>query len=426
MKRILFFFVFCAFVGGLNEVSLGQKWKVNYDESKVPKYTLPDPLVMSDGTVVKTPEDWMTKRRPELLALFKKEMFGQMPGVDRSKLSFKELTLVPDALQGKATRKEIRVFFDYPNLKPKVDLVLYIPNKRTGPVGAFLGWNFWGNHASFKDTGIAMTEYVDGSKVTREVYEKRRAGRSSRWAVEKVIDRGYALVTGYYEEIDPDDHDGFSNGVHPLFAKEFPDKQAGDYPATITAWAWGLSRALDCLETLPEIDAKKVVVMGHSRLGKTSLWAGANDTRFAAVISNNSGCGGSALSRREFGETLHVINTAFPHWFCNNFKKYIDKADTLPFDQHELIALVAPRPVYIASAQEDRWADPKGEFLSALGADKVYRLLKTGGFGGVKDFPPELNKSVGDVIRYHIRTGKHDVTQFDWDQYLDFADKYVK
>lgn len=222
--------------------------------------------------------------------------------------------------------------------------------------------------------------------------------------------------------MEADEVGGYGGGVRPLFLRSGQSAPADDEWGAIGAWAWGLSRMADCLQSVPEIDGRKLAVVGHSRLGKTSLWAGAQDERFGIVISNDSGAGGAALHKRIFGETAAVLNRSFPHWFNGNFKKYSDNEVALPVDQHELIALMAPRPVYIASATEDLWADPKGEFLGGKLAEPVYALFGKKGLGA--DSPPSPDLSIGDSIGYHTRTGKHDILLFDWEQYMNFADRH--
>jgi len=229
------------------------------------------------------------------------------------------------------------------------------------------------------------------------------------------------LVTAYRGDIDPDYDDGFKNGVHALY----PELQnRGDNFATIAAWAWGLSRAMDYLETDKAIDAKKVTAFGWSRLGKAALWAGANDDRFKVVISNESGAGGAKLFHHVSGEDIHRLCTVFPHWFCGNFKNYMGKDSCLPFDQHMTISLIASRAVYIASAEEDANADPYGEFLTATKADSVFKLLGTAGFPATQ--MPAVSHPVSGQIGYHVRPGQHDVTRYDWEQYLNFMDKHLK
>lgn len=417
MKRIFLTFLLACLAAGAQ----GQGQPINTDEAKVPSYVLPDPLLTESGKVVKNRRQWEKVRRPELMALFETEMFGKMPGKPAD-MHFKVLSCDVEALGGKATRKEVAVYFDAAK-KVYMVLLMYVPNDRKGPVPVFLGANFKGNHGTTDDPEVLMPTDTQIEGYGPKYKLEPRGVSARRWPYEYVISQGYAVVTFAREDVDPDWHDGFRNGVHAVM--DAGVERRADSWGTVATWSWGLSRALDYLETDKDIDSRKVAVIGHSRLGKAALWAGATDQRFALVISNNSGCSGAALSRRQFGEHLDKINTSFPHWFCENYKKYNSKEDTLPFDQHELIAMVAPRPVYVASASLDKWADPKGELLSLVNASSVYELY---GYRGLNvDALPQVNTHIwSDRMGYHLREGKHDIVLYDWQQYVAFADRFFK
>ena len=396
---------------------------INEDETKVPPYTLPDPLLAQDGKKITSAQQWIQYQRAAMLSLFANNMYGRMPGRPKNML-FKITSVDSFALGGKAIRKQVTILFNNAEPQPSMDLLIYLPKLAKKPVPVFIGLNFYGNQTVNADSGINLsTRWVlsdnDTWIVNNRATVDSRGKDASKWAIDEVINRGYGLATAYYGDIEPDNPDGWKTGIRTTLKKELRINE-NEWGA-IGTWAWGLSRIMDYLETDASIDPRKVVITGHSRLGKACLWAAANDERFAIVVSNCSGEGGAALSKRWFGETIEKINTSFPHWFAPAYKRYNKHPELLPVDQHILLALMAPRPLYVASAEDDLWADPRGEFLSAKNAEPVYSLFGKKGLG-VTDMPP-VNQPVGETIRYHIRTGKHDFTLYDWQQYLDFADK---
>lgn len=398
--------------------SAAQKFEANYDESRVPDYQLPELLDAQTLNSQDFAAAWSV-RREQLLQVFREQMFGTAPDTPYE-LSCEQLE---SGLShgGKAQRQQWRVTVKTSHGQLPIDLLIFTPAAAQQPVPCFLGLNFNGNHTVANDEQIVVTSSwvrrneaigTDGHRAT----EKSRGSSSSRWPIEQIVESGMGVATAYYGDIDPDEDDGFQNGIHALFPEHRPTAEHPERWGSIAAWAWGLSRLLDCLEKhVPQLDAERVAVLGHSRLGKTALWAGATDPRFAVVISNDSGCGGAALSRRAYGETVGRINDSFPHWFCDNFTQYNLEESQLPIDQHQLLALMAPRLVYVASATQDQWADPHGEFLSLHLASEIYRRL-----------PEQRSAKTGNPLMrvgYHLRDGKHDINAWDWAHYIRFLDQ---
>jgi len=386
---------------------------------------LPDPLAGVPG--VADPETWDQERREEVLDLFRRHVYGRVPEMD-CQTEFRVVHYKADALGGKARMKEILVRLMGVKDTVEFNILVFLPAGTEEPVPLFLGLNFYGNHTITGMEDISVTTAWVPDNEGFHIHGNRATGQSagvrqSRWPVELILSRGFGLATVYCGEIDPDFDDQFSNGVHRLD----PGGQEGrtdESWGTISAWAWGLSRCMDYFEGDAEVDHEKVAVIGHSRLGKTALWAGAVDERFALVVSNNSGCGGAALSRRPFGEQVKDINQRFPHWFAGRFHAYSENVDACPVDQHMLLGLVAPRPLYVASAEDDRWADPYGEYLSMYYAGGVYRLYGEKGFG-TKESPPVNEPRIQGKLGYHIRSGGHDLTEWDWNQFLAFAERHL-
>lgn len=436
--KVIIFSLFCTSLLG---AAILNAWDFtpNYDEAKIPQYTLPDALLCSDGTPVKSADVWEKTRRPEILELFQREMFGRLPDALRKAgnhpdfVTFNVVESDENAYGGKAIRKQVEITFHALDSDKTVtaNLLIYIPKNAQKPVPVFAGYNFRGNHTITDEKAIRVFHLRDGiipADDSNLPEDSARGSSSNRWDLDAILDAGYALAVIHYMDVAFDTENCMRSGIFALYddAKD-PEDRAGDDWGSITAWAWGMSRVMDYIETDPMLDASRVAVMGHSRLGKTSLWTGASDPRFAVVISNDSGCGGAALSRREFGETVARINHSFPHWFCRNFWNYNEAVNDLPMDEHELVALMAPRPVYIASAEDDLWADPYGEYLSGFHAVPVYSLFVSAPFDGLSaPSHPAIHHPVGNVIGYHIRAGKHDVTNYDWEQYIRFADKFFK
>jgi hypothetical protein len=386
----------------------------------------PDPLVMFDGTPVRSRDDWFNKRRPELKALFEYYMYGKAPPPPDN-LSAMVVRTDEKCLDGKATLREITIKFG-PRSAPPINLLLIVPNNRKGPAPVFVGLNFCGNHAVLSDSGIALPAqwiYKSCAGVENErATDKGRGAQFNVWCPDLLVERGYALATFYNGDIDPDTPE-LTDGIHPHYLPTGQDKLGEHDWGTIRAWAWGMSRVVDYLVTRPDIDQSRICAIGHSRLGKTALLAAAFDERIALVVPHQSGTGGMALNRGNDQETVARINKSFPHWFSDSFVPFGDHETKLPIDQHLLVALVAPRPLFDGEGDQDKWANFDNALRTLQGADKVYKFLGGRGLVGsgvVREDEPFTDSNCGDLVQYK-RDEKHVLNRAYWQRILDFADR---
>ncbi len=378
----------------------GNRSEFNYVEDKVPKYTLPDPLIMNDGNRVATADTWEKQRRPELLEIFRSQVYGRRPNTDYQ-ITFEQIDKEEGLFDGQATGLNMKAVVAIESREFEFPFVVFVPNQK--------------EHKSPAVILINNRYFTTLEEATQKVDEF--------WPVKKLIERGYATASFLTGDVDPDRADGYAEGVRSFFANGAPAND--DAWRSLSAWGWAASRVLDFLETVDSIDSSRVAVVGHSRGGKTALWAACEDTRFAISYSNNSGCGGAALSRRSYGETVGRITTAFPHWFTPNFNSFAGKEAELPVDQHEVMALIAPRAIYVTSADEDLWADPKGEYAALVAASPVFKLLGVQSIEQ-KEMPPLNQQRVVGQTGYHIRSGGHGLEAVDWNYFLEFADTLLK
>ena len=382
---------------------------VIYDQSKILHYDLPPLLVTAEGKKITSAEEWKNIRRPQILSLFANLVYGRVPQPESPiKIEFEVKKTNPNFMGGKATRKDVQIRFRNDKGRTEMLILVFVPNKAAKPVPAFMKHSF--NDTKSRDF---------------DAHPLRRGRLRNGWPLGEFLDRGYAFVAVYQQDLVGHNEVEFLKGIHRLFYKKGQSFPKAHEWGVLTAVAWGAMRAMDYLEADDDVDHTRVAIMGHSKMGKAALWTAAQDERFALAISAQSGCAGAALWRRRSGETLEKMVTRFPYWLCRNAWKFVNREDDLPVDQHMLLACIAPRPVYVHSGVEDTWADPRGEYLSAYHASEVYRLLGKKGLSS-ESSPPVGEAIIESDVGYHIREGGHSIQMFDWQRFLDFADYHLK
>jgi hypothetical protein len=379
------------------------------EEAKVPPYQLPPLLVSSEGKPIRTPAEWFNVRRPEIMGLFGNLIYGVVPEPESPiRTSFEVVRTDREFMDGKATRKDVRIRFKNERGTAEMLILVFSPSRGTRPAPAFLLHSFGNTRDRGHDPDPDRTGYLRNGIPLGEL-----------------IERGFGLVVVHQGDLVRHNEVEFLQGIHPLFYRTGQSFPKANEWGVIGAVAWGASRAMDYLETDPDLDARRIAIMGHSKMGKAALWTAAQDQRFALAISAQSGCAGAALWRRQYGETLEKMVTRFPYWLCRNAWKFVNHEDDLPVDQHMLIACIAPRPVYVASGVEDLWADPRGEYLSAYHASPVYRLLGKAALD-TEASPPVGQAMLQSSVGYHNRPGGHSVEMFDWLRFLEFAGEQLR
>lgn len=388
---------------------------VNYDEAKVGTYTLPDPLRFPNGKPVRTARQWTDKRRPEIIALFEENQFGRSPGAPAN-MHFDVFDKGTPVFEGKAIRKQVTIYFSAGNAGPKLDLLLYMPAAIEKRAPVLLNISFTANSSEVDDPGVKEGTVWDKNK---NRIPAKQGFQFAKVNVRPLIEAGFGFATFYYGDVEPDFEGGLKYGVRALYPQPAPDGWGA-----IAAWGWGMSRVLDYLQTEPKVDSKRVAIFGASRLGKTVLWAGARDTRFAGVIACCSGEGGASISRRDFGETVANLTTHFPYQFCANYQKYAHHVDQLPVDANMLLSLMAPRPLLLQTGNKDLWGDPKGEFLAEVAAGPIYRLLGAQDLG--TDIWPPAGTPILHTLGYYMHDGGHGPLPADWSVFLQFLKMHLQ
>lgn len=396
---------------------------VNYTEARVGHYTVPDPLILANGERVSDVRTWRERRRPELLALLETQQFGRAPGRPPD-LHFDVFDSGTSAFGGRALRKQVTIYFTRSRSEHFVDVLIYLPANAEGPVPLMLqaAWN--PNHLVVDDEGVKV-----GRRWNAQAQRREPATEGGRFLIPlnvmQFVERGYGVATFHYNDIEPDALDSVSGSIRAAYLEPGASTPATDEWGAISAWAWGIRRIVDYFETDADIDSGRIAITGISRLGKTVLWAGAQDERIALVIASVSGEGGAALSRREYGETVaHLVApTRFPYWFAGNYADWAGRMKEAPFDSHFILSLIAPRPLLLQTGSTDRWSDPYGEFLAAKAATPVYELLGVRGIEAGSQ--PPVGEPMMNTLGFLMHDGGHGVVDSDWEVFLDFMDQHL-